>query len=102
MKTITIDGVEYAPINNELGTKIVVADRGWVFIGVPTTNNIDGIRLAKANVIRRWGTDTERPGLGWLALHGKTEKTILEPTGMVFVPRNSVVAVIDVVAEWEL
>lgn len=102
MTNVTINGVEYAPINNNLGTKIVVADRGWVFIGVATKNDDVGVELTKANVIRRWGTDTERPGLGWLALHGKTENTILEPTGMVFVPRNSIVAVIDVVAEWEL
>lgn len=102
MDSVTINGTKYIPITSEQGTKIVVADRGWVFIGAAVSNNEAGILLNKAHVIRRWGTDTKRPGLGWLAQHGKTEKTILESTGNVFVPIRSVVAVIDVTAEWDL
>lgn len=104
MSNVVIDGVEYAPTNQYSDTKIVVADRGWVFIGrVQDPHKYgNGICLSSAHVIRRWGTDVKRPGLGWLALHGATENTILEPSGIVFVPTGSVVAVFDVVSEWEL
>ena len=55
--------------------RIVVLQRGWVFIGLWNKRNDDEIALSNAYCIRRWGT-TE--GLGELARKGKLSSTILD------------------------
>ncbi len=71
--------------------QIIVADRGWVFVG-DTTHSDEGVRITDAKCIRVWGTDESKPGLGWLALNGPTSKTKLDPSGTVFVPKHALVA----------
>jgi len=96
-KTISIDGVDYieatkaaVPLRSA-PLRIVIGDRGWVFVGRLTEHG-DHIRLTNTKTIRRWGTTD---GLGQLAINGPTDDTVLDETGTVNVYRSSVVAVID-------
>ena len=91
--SIVVDGIEYAPVVNlSSDLQIVVADRGWNFIG-NTSGDDDVITISNAKVIRYWGTTK---GLGQLALEGKQSKTILDDAGTVRIPMKSVIAVFDV------
>jgi len=71
--------------------QIVIADRGWVFVG-NCVESSKGIVITAAKCIRRWGTTK---GLGELALGGPTNNTMLDPAGTVTIPARSVVAVLD-------
>lgn len=53
---ITINGVEYAPVTKQAGTRaVVVVDRGWIFAGDVTRK--DGrIYLSNAVWVFRWET----------------------------------------------
>lgn len=92
-KTITIDGVEYAPVADQTPTvrRIVIAQRGWVFVGLWNQDG-DNITLTDASVIRVWGT---KKGLGELR-HGPLSDTKLDPAGTVRLHRLAVVATLDV------
>lgn len=63
--------------------QIVVADQGWVFVGIvsdgKSTLNEEGVLMENAKCIRVWGTSW---GLGQL-INGPTENTILDPMGCV-------------------
>jgi len=72
--------------------QIVVADRGWVYIGYVEKTD-DGIHIAEAKSIRRWGTSS---GLGQLALSGPQDATKLDEYGSVHVPDRAIVSLIDV------
>lgn len=72
MKKVIIDGVEYTAENSG-DIKIVILQRGWVFIGKFERNGND-CKLTNASNIRKWGTTK---GLGELAM-GKTEDTVLD------------------------
>jgi hypothetical protein len=99
-KTISIDGTDYIrasdmPAGPPSEYRIVVADRGWVFVG-PTVDEADGgVTISPARCIRVWGTDESKPGLGYLALNGPTDKTKLDPSGTVRIPQHAVVASFD-------
>ena len=80
--TVTTPAVPFA------GQVIMVADRGWVFVGDEkpgTTPNT--VRLENAAVIRVWGTTR---GLGELCLTGATPNTILDPIGVIEFERHAV------------
>lgn len=103
-KTITIDGVEYVPksqVSDEprnSNIKIVILQRGWVFIGRWTEDG-DQCGLDNAYIIRAWGTTK---GLGELALEGKTSSTKLDKAGRVEFHRLTIVATINAKEElWE-
>lgn len=93
--TITINGVEYVPKGSEeprnSNIKIVILQRGWVFIGRYSENG-DTCHLENAYSIRVWGTSK---GLGQLALEGKTSRTKLDKAGSVSFHKLTVVAAID-------
>ena len=72
------------------GKKIVIVDKGFVYVG-RVTEREGGIVIHDAQNIRRWGTTK---GLGELR-SGPTESTICDPYGTVRVPIGSVVSVID-------
>ena len=99
-KTISIDGTDYIratdmPAGPPSEYRIVVADRGWVFVG-PTVDNEDGsVTISPARCIRVWGTDESKPGLGYLAENGPTTKTKLDPSGTVRIPTHAVVLSMD-------
>ena len=80
-----------APASNREGIKIVILQRGWVYIGRYHEEGDYGV-LTNAHCIRRWGT-TE--GLGQLAKEGKQVDTKIESTGTVRFHRLSAVAMID-------
>jgi hypothetical protein len=85
--SIKIDDVEYvrkdsmkAPL--QIGEKrIIVADRGWVFVGDCVDNPNGSVTIHNAQNIRVWGTSK---GLGQLAT-GKTSQTVLDDYGTVSV-----------------
>jgi hypothetical protein len=73
------------------GFAIVVADRGFVYIGdVEVTD--DWCVITNAKNIRYWGTTK---GLGELATSGPTPKTILDSIGTVRIPMRAVISIID-------
>lgn len=75
-----------------MAKQIVVADRGWVFVG-NVFSDLNGDKLINnAKVVRVWGTTK---GLGELAINGPTEKTVLDDSGTVHVPARSVIAIFD-------
>ena len=71
--------------------QIIIAQRGWVFVGDIATSG-DNVVIENAACIRRWGTTK---GLGELALNGPTKSTILDYLGTVRLHALAVVATID-------
>lgn len=99
MKTITVDGIKYAPMEADSDIKIVILQRGWVMVGRFERTGSD-CKLANAYVIRKWGTTK---GLGELAEKGKLSDTILDScNGLVEFDYLTVVATISCKKEtWE-
>lgn len=71
--------------------KIVILQRGWVFIGKFSQEG-QNCKLENAHNIRRWGTSE---GLGELALKGKQSETKLDKVGTVSFHELTTVAVLD-------
>ena len=101
---IKIDEVEYVRADNvktfEGDIKIVVADRGFVYVGVmsPVTSESAFVELNKAKNIREWGTTK---GLGEL-VNGPTSSTKLDPVGTLKIPMRAVISIISVdSAKWK-
>jgi len=72
---ITVNGIEYAPINKTGDIRIVILQRGWVMVGKYQREG-DNCQLLDACVIRNWGTTK---GLGEIASEGPTKDTKLDP-----------------------
>jgi hypothetical protein len=72
-------------------TKIVVLDRGFVYVGSVALEG-DWCVIKGASNIRYWGTTK---GLGELALEGPKSGTKLDPVGTVRAPMRAVIAIID-------
>jgi hypothetical protein len=72
-------------------TEIVIAQRGWVFVGSVTEDH-NKVTITNAKNIRRWGTTK---GLGEIALNGPTGNTVLDPVGTVNLHPLTIVARID-------
>lgn len=76
----------------ESSIKIVILQRGWVYIGKFERTGSDCL-LTKASVIRRWGTTK---GLGEITKDGPTSNTVLDPVnGPVRFDYLTVVATLD-------
>jgi hypothetical protein len=71
--------------------KIVIAQRGWVFVGKFSEEG-ESVVLNDAKIVRRWGTNK---GLGQLAQEGKQPNTVLDEAGTVRVHKLATVAVLD-------
>lgn len=101
-ESIMIDDVKYVKESSitKIGgdVKIVIADRGFVFIGhIEETTEFLIIRCAKS--IRRWGTTK---GLGEL-VNGPLQNTVLDLIGEIKVPARAVIGMISVdSAKWKL
>jgi hypothetical protein len=67
--------------------QIVIAPRGWVFVGYCHKDESDLV-ISRAHVIRKWGT---KKGLGEL-VSGPKQETILDSAGIVRVPLCAVIA----------
>lgn len=83
--TLQINGVDYIradsiPASPELGpTQIVVADKGFVFVGNVEDHADGSVTIRNCKNIRYWGTTR---GLGELTT-GPTTKTLSDPYGTV-------------------
>jgi exosome complex RNA-binding protein Rrp4 len=72
--------------------QIVIAQRGWVFIGMVQKDN-SNITIKEASVIRNWGTTK---GLGELAKNGPIkDKTVLDACPDITIHELSIVARIN-------
>jgi hypothetical protein len=76
------------------GFRIVVLDRGFVYVGKVSVSD-DWCTIIEARNIRYWGTDETHPGLGWLAANGPTEKSKVDVVGTVHAPMRAVISIID-------
>ena len=100
-EVIKIDDVEYVrsdKIITDDEIKIVILDRGFVYVGVTT---IDGefIVIERAHNIRVWGTTK---GLGELVA-GPTSSTKMDKVGTVRAPLRALISMIDTEAgKWKL
>ena len=72
---LTVNGIEYAPINKTSDVRVVILQRGWVMVGRYARNG-DDCTLTDASVIRVWGT---KRGLGEITESGPTKDTVLDP-----------------------
>ena len=79
------------------GFAIVVADRGFVYVG-EVTHDGDWCVVRGARNIRRWGTTR---GLGELVLGGPTKDTVLDTVGVVRIPARAVISLLETeAAKW--
>jgi len=86
-----------APLPTGGVMSIVVADRGWVYIG-RVEQETDWLTVIGARQITRWGTTK---GLNEL-IDGPTSNTRLGAPGSVRIPMRAVITVIPVVTDkWE-
>jgi hypothetical protein len=76
------------------GIAIVVADRGFVYVGNVEVD-ADWCIVTGAKNIRQWGTTK---GLGEL-VNGPTSSTKLDTVGTVRIPMRAVISIIDVNAD---
>ena len=94
-ETIKIDEVEYVrkgsvkSFDGEI--KIVVADRGFVYIGI-VSESADFVTVNRCHNIRVWGTTK---GLGEL-VNGPTSATKTDLVGTVKIPMRAVISIINV------
>lgn len=75
---------------------IVVADKGFVFVGHVTRHEDGSLTIAHARNVRVYGTTK---GLGELRL-GPTAKTVLDDCGVVRVPRHAVIFTLACESGW--
>lgn len=97
-ETIKIDEVEYVRKDSvperkyEGDVKIVILQRGWVYVGRYTQNNETMMcELNQSYCIRKWGTTKGLPELK----DGPTRDTVLDPAGKVVFHLLTTIAVID-------
>ncbi len=74
--------------NDMNDVRIVIAQRGWVFVGQYEERG-DKVLLHRAKNVRRWGTTK---GLGELAAKGPLDATVLDEAGEVEIHSLAVVA----------
>ena len=101
--SIMIDEVKYVRADAQPDTKgdikIVVADRGFVYVGYIGEQHEGFVTLTKAHNIRVWGTTK---GLGEL-VSGPTSSTKLDKVGTVHIPDRAVISIIEVDnSKWKL
>ena len=94
-ETLRIDDVEYirkdAVSDTDGDIKIVVLDRGFVYVGNIAKED-DFIVIKNAKNIRQWGTTK---GLGEL-INGPLKNTKLDAAGTVRAPFRALISLIDV------
>lgn len=98
-ETITINGTEYVKKSDltpqVMGDKrIVVADRGWIFVGDCEDHEDGSVTIRNTFNIRNWGTTR---GLGELVNGPIVGKTKYDPYGTV---RCMPIIQINVVSGW--
>ena len=100
LNTITINGIEYVQKGTEAAPqticdkRIIVADRGWVFVGDREDHEDGSVTIRNTQNIRNWGTTR---GLGELVNGPIANKTKFDPYGVV---RCIPIVQIGVIAGW--
>lgn len=95
MENITINGVEYAPVQRNVGTRaVVVVDRGWIFAGDVTRGN-GRIRMSNALHVFKW----ESIGFAKMV---ETAKADLRPIADVDMPEGAEIFCVPVPDDWGL
>jgi hypothetical protein len=98
--TLTLNGVEYvrkdsisqgSPVIGDV--RIIIADRGWVFVGNCQDHADGSVTITNCRNIRKWGTSA---GLGEL-VNGPLSGTVADKYGTV---RTLPIATIAVVKGW--
>ena len=90
-KTITIDGVRYAPVDERGAIQIVVLERGYIYVG-QFENDGTCVTIQNARCIIRWGTTSH---LGQLK-NGPLETTKLGDACTVRCSTSQVIHCIEV------
>jgi len=95
-ENLTINGIEYAPVKKQNGTRaIVVVDRGWIFAGdVERTNG--RIRLTNAVHVFKW----ESIGFAGMIADPKKAKADLRPVADVDIPSGAEIFCVPVPDGW--
>ncbi|MGB0143054.1 MAG: hypothetical protein ACPF8W_08195 [Luminiphilus sp.] len=94
METISINGVEYAPVaSRPEGTRaVVVVDRGWIFAGDVTREN-GRIHLSRALWVFKW----ESIGFAEMV---ETANADLRPIADVDIPEGAEIFTVPVPSDW--
>lgn len=97
-KTLRVNDVEYVQKDSvspgEIEEKrIIVADRGWVFVGDCTDNEDGSVTIQNCQNLRRWGTSK---GLGQL-INGPLSETKTDDYGTV---KTVAIVTINVESGW--
>ena len=79
--------------------QIVIAQRGWVFVGKVSTPNESEVVIENAKNIRRWGNTN---GLGQIAKDGPTSSTQMDDYGTVTIHPLAIIARINCTDKWQL
>ena len=90
-KSVIVDGSKYVLKESEGSIKIVVLDRGFVYVG-NTEIQGDFVKITNARNIRVWGTTK---GLGEL-VNGPLPSTKLDTVGTVCAPLRALISLISV------
>ena len=99
VNTISINGIEYAPVNAQpKGPRaVVVVDRGWIFAGDVTRK--DGrILISRALHVFKW----ESMGFAGMIANPKKAKADLRPIADVDIPEGSEIFCVPVADDWGL
>ena len=97
-KNVIIDGIEYAPVQKQTGTRaVVVVDRGWIFAG-DVTREGGRIYLSNALHVFKW----ESIGFAGMIADTKKAKADLRKISDVDIPEGAEVFCIPVPDGWGL
>ena len=98
MDNVTINGVEYAPVNRNSGNRaVIVVDRGWIFAGDVTRK--DGrIYLSRAVWVFKW----ESVGFAAVIENPKKAKADIRPIADVDIPDGAEIFCVPVAENWGL
>lgn len=98
MSNMTINGVEYAPVESATGTRaVVVVDRGWIFAG-NVTRDKGRIHLSNALHVFKW----ESIGFAGMIDDPKKAKADLRKIQDVDMPEGAEVFCVPVADGWGL
>jgi hypothetical protein len=98
MENLIINGVEYAPVKKQSGTRaVVVVDRGWIFAGDVTREN-GRIRLTNALHVFKW----ESIGFAGMIADTKKAKADIRKIADVDIPEGAEVFCVPVPDGWGL
>ena len=79
MSNVMINGVEYKPLTKACDIRIVILQRGWVFIGNYLQVNENECILTDAKNYRYQGS---KKGFGYVAEHGPSSECKLDDCGL--------------------